>query len=106
MSRSASRLHALSRQFVQSSKPAAAHTAQSVGQTAIRSSSTIPKDYKFQGWLGLDKESVQGKMVWQEYEPKPFEETDVDIKITHCGICGSDLHTLRSGWSKADYPVW
>ncbi|KAF7926413.1 uncharacterized protein EAE98_006708 [Botrytis deweyae] len=62
-------------------------------------------DYKFQGWLGLDSEAANGKMVWQEFEPKPFEETDVDIKITHCGICGSDIHTLRSGWGASDYPV-
>ncbi|KAI9797212.1 MAG: hypothetical protein M1833_005621 [Piccolia ochrophora] len=61
-------------------------------------------DYKFQGWLGLDPESVNGKMVWQEYEPKTWRETDVDIKVTHCGICGSDLHTLRSGWAPTDYP--
>lgn len=52
---------------------------------------------KFQGWMGLDKDSAQGKMVWQEFEPKTWTEDDVDIKITHCGICGSDLHTLRSG---------
>ena len=54
--------------------------------------------YKFQGWMGLDKGSTQGKMVWQEYEPKTWTEDDVDIKITHYGICGSDLHILRSGW--------
>lgn len=48
--------------------------------------------------MGLNKESANGKMVWQEFEPKPWEETDVDIKVTHCGICGSDMHTLRSGW--------
>lgn len=54
--------------------------------------------YKFQGWLGFDKESVNGKMKWQEYEPKTWTEDDVDIKITHCGVCASDLHTLRSGW--------
>jgi alcohol dehydrogenase (NADP+) len=53
---------------------------------------------KFQGWVGLGKDAVDGKMVWQEYEPKPWTEDDVEIKITHCGICGSDLHTLRSGW--------
>ncbi|RAH54259.1 hypothetical protein BO85DRAFT_452620 [Aspergillus piperis CBS 112811] len=58
----------------------------------------MAQDYKFEGWMGLDKDSADGKMVWQEFEPKPWEETDVDIKITHCGICGSDLHTLRSGW--------
>lgn len=55
-------------------------------------------DYKFEGWVGLNKDAAQGKMVWQEFEPKPWEETDIDIKVTHCGICGSDLHTLRSGW--------
>jgi len=68
-------------------------------------SATMSTDYKFQGWLGLDKDSVKGAMVWQGYEPKPFEETDVDIKITHCGICGSDIHTLRSGWGATNYPV-
>jgi D-arabinose 1-dehydrogenase-like Zn-dependent alcohol dehydrogenase len=56
-----------------------------------------PQDYQFQGWVGLDKNAV-GNMKWQTFEPKPWEETDVDIKITHCGICGSDLHTLSSGW--------
>ncbi|KAL6713929.1 hypothetical protein ACLMJK_008423 [Lecanora helva] len=61
-------------------------------------------DYKFQGWLGLDQNSVKGNMQWQQYEPKPWEETDVDIKVTHCGICGSDLHTLRSGWGSTIYP--
>jgi alcohol dehydrogenase (NADP+) len=25
--------------------------------------------YKFQGWMGLDKDSVNGKMEWQEFEP-------------------------------------
>ena len=55
------------------------------------------QDYKFEGWMGLDAESAKSKLVWQEFEPKPFEETDVDIEITHCGICATDLHTLRSG---------
>jgi alcohol dehydrogenase (NADP+) len=55
-------------------------------------------DYTFQGWMGLDKDSAKGNMKWQAYEPKTWEETDVDIKVTHCGICGSDLHMLRSGW--------
>lgn len=53
--------------------------------------------YIFQGWMGLNENSV-GDMKWQAFEPKPWEETDVDIGITHSGICGSDLHTLRSGW--------
>lgn len=62
-------------------------------------------EYKFQGWMGLDAKAVQGNLKFQRYEPKTWEETDVDIKITHCGICGSDLHTLRSGWGPTLYPV-
>jgi len=65
----------------------------------------MASNFTFQGWMGLDKDADKGKMVWQSYDPKPFEETDVDIKITHCGICGSDLHTLRSGWGASNYPV-
>jgi alcohol dehydrogenase (NADP+) len=60
--------------------------------------------YEFKGWMGLDKDSVKGQLKYQAYEPKRFEETDVDIKITHCGICASDLHTLRSGWGPTLYP--
>ncbi|CAK7206656.1 hypothetical protein SEUCBS139899_009460 [Sporothrix eucalyptigena] len=59
---------------------------------------------KFQGWLGLDKESVKGNMKWGEFEPKKWAEDDVDIEISHCGICGSDLHTLSSGWVETPYP--
>lgn len=61
-------------------------------------------DYKFAGWLADKPEDAKGTMQWKEYEPKTWQETDIDIKITHCGICGSDLHTLRSGWSPTLYP--
>jgi len=61
------------------------------------------QDYKFFGWVGKNKESI-GHLTWEEYQPKPWSEDDVDIQITHCGICASDLHTLRSGWGETDYP--
>src|SRR2546430_16987567 len=32
------------------------------------------------------------------YEPKRFEDFDIDIEITHCGVCASDLHTINAGW--------
>lgn len=59
------------------------------------------QDYKFEGWLGHDESSADGKLVWGEFEPKPWEETDVDIRVTHSGICGTDIHTLRSGWVRS-----
>ena len=64
----------------------------------IRLLSTMASDSQFEGWCGLDKHSANGKMVWQGYDPKPFNEDDVDIEISHCGVCGSDIHVLRSGW--------
>lgn len=64
------------------------------------------QDYKFKGWVGLDKDCVEkGTLVEQEFTPKPFGDSDVDIKITHCGICGSDVHTLSSGWGATPYPI-
>lgn len=41
-------------------------------------------NYKFQGWLGHDTNAV-GNMTWGEYEPKPFEEEDVDIEVNKEG---------------------
>jgi hypothetical protein len=74
------------------------HLKDSSNTTGDKQKAKMSAPYKFQGWMGLDKDADKGKMVWQEYEPKTWTEDDVDIKITHCGICGSDLHTLRSGW--------
>lgn len=59
----------------------------------------------FHGWLGHDKTAASGTMRWESFKPKPFAPTDIDIKITHCGICGSDIHTLRSGWGPTHYPT-
>lgn len=60
-------------------------------------------DIKFEGWLGHGPESVNGKMEWGPFEPKKWTEDDIDIEISHCGICGSDLHVLRSGWFPTKY---
>ncbi|KAF2435411.1 NAD(P)-binding protein [Tothia fuscella] len=59
----------------------------------------------FTGWLGHNPASTKGNMKWETFTPKPFTDDDIEIKISHCGICGSDLHTLRSGWGKSLYPV-
>jgi D-arabinose 1-dehydrogenase-like Zn-dependent alcohol dehydrogenase len=59
----------------------------------------------FHGWLAHDKTAAQGTMTWSAFTPKPFNAIDIDIKISHCGICGSDVHTLRSGWGNTHYPT-
>ena len=74
------------------------HLHQTPRQSLSGFCAKMSTDYKFEGWMGEDERSAEGNMVWREYEPKKWEETDIDIRITHCGICGSDIHVLRSGW--------
>lgn len=38
-------------------------------------------EHKFCGWIGKDKESANGKMVWEEFTPKPWTEDDVDVAV-------------------------
>ena len=58
----------------------------------------------------FDGYAVESKQKWSDfrrisYKPKRFEEFDIDIEITHCGVCASDLHTINAGWGDPDYPV-
>ena len=39
------------------------------------------------------------------FERRAPGQLDVAIEILHCGVCHSDLHTARSEWSAAIYPV-
>jgi len=59
---------------------------------------------QFEGWLGVDKSAAKGNMQWGKFEPKKWTEDDVDIEVSHCGVCGSDLHMLSSGWGPTPYP--
>ncbi|OBS26286.1 hypothetical protein FPOA_00226 [Fusarium poae] len=59
---------------------------------------------KFEGWVA-EKPTQDQDLVWKEYEIKPFEETDIEIRITHCGVCGTDDHTSRNGWGTTSYPI-
>ncbi|OZJ02410.1 hypothetical protein BZG36_04770 [Bifiguratus adelaidae] len=44
------------------------------------------------------------KLRETELPLKTFTEDDVDIDVTHCGICGTDVHTMDSGWGPTKYP--
>lgn len=55
----------------------------------------------YKGWVAHNATSP---LTYTTFTPKPFTPTDIEVRVSHCGICGSDLHTLRSGWAPADYP--
>jgi len=42
--------------------------------------------------------------LWQ-FERREVGAKDVQIEILYCGVCHSDLHTVRNEWGGATYPV-
>ena len=39
------------------------------------------------------------------YEPPPLGPHDVEIRISHCGICHSDVHLVDGDWGVGSYPM-
>jgi uncharacterized zinc-type alcohol dehydrogenase-like protein len=39
------------------------------------------------------------------YEPAPLRPRDLEIEISHCGVCHSDLHLIDNDWSSSTYPL-
>ncbi|CAO1628005.1 unnamed protein product [Sympodiomycopsis kandeliae] len=66
------------------------------------SSRIIMSQDKFYGWLAPD---TTYKLEWGSYTPKTFTDDDVELDITHCGICWSDLSTMSDSWGKAQRPL-
>ncbi|KAF9904964.1 hypothetical protein BX616_001135 [Lobosporangium transversale] len=50
----------------------------------------------FTGWASTGTANLKPF----SYHPRPLGPKDVEIEITHCGICGSDIHTITEGWGK------
>jgi len=56
----------------------------------------------FKAFAALQK---GGQLVPFEYVPRALGDHDVEVKITHCGICASDLHQVEDGWKMSQYPI-
>ena len=46
-----------------------------------------------------------GPLVPYEFERRPVGTHDVAFKITHAGICHSDIHQVREEWGPAIFPM-
>ncbi len=55
-----------------------------------------------QCWACFEK---GGEIKSWEYQPRPLGPDDVEISITHCGICGSDIHQIDGDWGASPYPI-
>ena len=59
---------------------------------------TIPA----RGFAAFDAKSPLGPFSFDRRSPGP---RDVQIEILFCGVCHSDLHTVKSEWQGTTYPV-
>ena len=55
-----------------------------------------------QGYAAFKSDGPLQPFTFDRREPGPF---DVLINILYCGVCHSDIHTARSEWGPATYPV-
>ncbi|MEZ7891313.1 MAG: NAD(P)-dependent alcohol dehydrogenase [Candidatus Wallbacteria bacterium] len=40
-----------------------------------------------------------------KYETKKLKSNEIEVKITHCGICHSDIHLIDNDWGISSYPL-
>jgi len=38
------------------------------------------------------------------YEPAALGPNDVELEVTHCGLCHSDIHLIDDNWARSKYP--
>jgi uncharacterized zinc-type alcohol dehydrogenase-like protein len=39
------------------------------------------------------------------YEPAQLKSDEIEVQITHCGICHSDVHMIDNDWGNAQFPL-
>ena len=39
------------------------------------------------------------------YEAPKLADHDIEVSITHCGICHSDIHLIDNDWGVSKYPL-
>ena len=57
---------------------------------------------KAMGYAARSATTPLDPFVFERREPGP---RDVQIEITHCGVCHSDLHMVRNEWGMTTYPI-
>ncbi|XP_010431900.1 PREDICTED: probable cinnamyl alcohol dehydrogenase 9 [Camelina sativa] len=54
------------------------------------------------GWAARDKSGVLSPF---NFSRRDNGENDVTVKILFCGVCHTDLHTIKNDWGYSYYPV-
>jgi len=53
---------------------------------------------------GLAVHAAGAQLVPYRYEPGELNANEVDVKISHCGVCHSDIHLIDNDWGISKFP--
>lgn len=53
---------------------------------------------------GLAVHAAGAELLPFRYSPGDLRPQDVEVRITHCGVCHSDLHLIDNDWGLSQYP--
>jgi uncharacterized zinc-type alcohol dehydrogenase-like protein len=53
---------------------------------------------------GLAAHAAGAELLPYRYDPGKLGSQEVEIAVTHCGICHSDLHLISNDWGISHYP--
>ncbi len=53
---------------------------------------------------GLAVHASGAQLVSYKYDPGELPPEEVEVKITHCGVCHSDIHLIDNDWGISKYP--
>lgn len=54
---------------------------------------------------GYAAAAAGGNLAPHDFEPPPLGPNDVEIAVSHCGICHSDVHLVNNDWGLSSYPL-
>jgi uncharacterized zinc-type alcohol dehydrogenase-like protein len=53
---------------------------------------------------GLGVHAAGAQLLPYKYDPGALQPNEVEIKISHCGVCHSDVHLIDNDWGISKYP--
>lgn len=53
---------------------------------------------------GLATHAAGAHLLPYRYDPGELQEDQVEVKISHCGVCHSDVHLIDNDWGISKYP--
>jgi uncharacterized zinc-type alcohol dehydrogenase-like protein len=54
---------------------------------------------------GFATHAAGAELLPYKYDPGDIKPNEVEIAISHCGICRSDLHMVDNDWGISQYPL-